>query len=164
MITGTADDMPARKSSKRSLLAERIQDVELIDEAVWAELKRSLAPVSDSYLRSLLRDSGRPMSPLIEGVHISNLEGAERTLRALACEYEGADAFHGRLCRDLVIDAKQRARWWLQRATGTQTSKGQIKQEILLWTSTWLDNPSLFQDWVSLRRQRLLTGDRTTQP
>jgi hypothetical protein len=156
--------MPPRQASKRSILAERIQGVALIDESVWAELKRELAPISDGYLRSLLRDSNRPMSPFVEGVHTSDLDESERTLRAIAVEYEASEPSRRKECRDLVITTKQRIRWWLQRSKAEQTSEVHIKEEILLWTATWLDNPLLFADWVSLRRKRLPIEDRTIRP
>jgi hypothetical protein len=155
--------MPVRKASKRLILAERLRSVELVDEAIWAELKRDLAPISDSYLRALVKDSGRPTSALVEGVHTSGLDEAERTLRSIAVEYGASDPLRRRVCRDLVIAAKQRVRWWLQRAGADQASEARIKEEILLWISTWLDNPELFGDWVSLRRRRLIE-DRTTPP
>ena len=83
--------MPARRSTKRAILTERLPSLGKIDEHAWNLLKQELAPISDSYLRSLLIATGHPLSPLIEGVHTSDLDQAERTLRALAEEYESAD-------------------------------------------------------------------------
>ena len=156
--------MPARRSTKRARLTERLPSLGKIDKHAWNLLKQELAPISDSYLRSLLIATGHPLSPLIEGVHTSDLDQAERTLRALVEEYESADLEHRKICRRLVIEAKQRARWWLQRSAAQNPAETKLKQEILLWTSTWLDNPLLFAQWVSLRKQLLLTEGRTTQP
>jgi hypothetical protein len=156
--------MPARGQTKRARLEERLRTLGVIDEDAWADLKRELAPISDGYLRSMLIATGHPLSPVIEGVHTTDLKQAERNLRALAEEYELGDASRRRLCRDVVIGAKQRARWWLRRSAAEHPSERPLKEEILLWTSTWLENPLLFAEWVTLRRKQFATGDRRSQP
>lgn len=156
--------MSSGRTSKRAKLAARIEGVQRIDESIWEELKRDLAPISDSYLRSLLRESGCQLPPLIEGVRTTDLAEAERTLCALAAEYEPASEESRKSCRSLVLDAKQRLRWRLKRTGEPVGSVGTILEEMLLWTSTWLENPVLFPEWVSLRRKLLSREDRTPPP
>jgi hypothetical protein len=152
----------AARPTKRDLLEQKLQTVGMIDEETWARLKRELAPVSDSYLHSLLKHGGRPLTPLVEGVNVSSLDDAERTLRALSSEYGAADIIRRKTCRSVVIGAKQKLRWSLQRAVREDTSRS-AKEEILLWIATWLENPAVFPDWIVLRRQ-LFTEARTIPP
>jgi len=156
--------MPARKNTKRAMLAERLSNLGKIDEHAWNVLKQELAPISDSYLRTLLVETGHPLSALIEGVHTSDIKQAERTLRALAEEYESADSDRRKIYRRVVIEAKQRARWWLHRSAANDSAETSLKQEVLLWTSTWLENPLLFAKWLNLRKRQFPTEDRTTPP
>jgi hypothetical protein len=156
--------MPSRKGSKHALLEEQIATVDVVDEAVWETLKRDLAPVSESYLRHLIKQSGRPMTPLVEGVNVSTPDHAVRTLRALAAEYESGDPHRRRRCRALVLEAKERIRWQLHRSA--QPGKAAVdpqesKQELFLWVSTWLENPAIFPEWIAIRRA---TEVRTIPP
>jgi hypothetical protein len=152
----------AARSTKRKLFESYLQTIDIIDEDAWTRLKRELAPVSDSYLHSLLKHSGRLMAPLVEGVNTSTLDDAERTLRALGSEYLQADIKRKKACRNLVIGAKQKLRWSLRRSAEEDASRP-MKEEILLWIATWLDNPVVFADWIVLRRQ-LLIESRTSPP
>ena len=142
--------MPPRSDSKRArvetYLAERKPGI--VDDGVWRELRDQLAPISDSYLRELLRASGVPLSPEVEGVRQDSLENAERTLTALARAYEVADPVARRRIRACVIDSKDHLKWALQRTSGNA-----LKQELLLWAMTWLENPAVFESWLKLRRR-----------
>lgn len=109
-------------------------------------LKRELAPVSESYLRKLLRESGVPLAPMVDGVRQSNLDELESSLLALLAEYESGDAARKRLVRELVITAKDHARWT-------------HKEENLLWLTTWLENPPLFPAWLRLRKNILAADE-----
>ena len=151
--------MPARKGSKHALLEERVANIGVVDESVWETLKRDLAPISESYLRHMVRQAGHPMTPLVEGVNMHSCDDADRTLQALAAEYESADPARRKLCRALVLDAKQRLQWQLRRASQTED-----KRELLLWVSTWLENPSIFPSWIAIRRNSPFTEARTTLP
>jgi hypothetical protein len=128
----------ARKSGKRVELAAwlDLRKPALINEAVFEELRDALAPVSESYLRKLLRESGAPLAPMVTGVRQGNLEELEASLLALLDEYQ-----KGRRAevRKLVITGKDHARW-------------AKKEEMLLWMLTWLENPPVFPQWVKLRR------------
>src|SRR3954470_20562553 len=137
--------MPPKKGSKRARLEDLLQPLEYVDEEVWARVKTALTPISDSYLRSLLKHSGRPLAPVVEGVDMADLGSAERTLQTLALEYQRSDATRRKACRRMVIESKDRLRWWLKRPqTGVSAKRRTEKEEMLLWVSTWLENPVLF--------------------
>ena len=110
-----------------------------IDEAEFDELRRALAPVSENYLRKLLRESGAALAPLVEGVRQASLDQLEASLIAMLAEYENGDTARRQAVRRLVITAKDHARW-------------ARKEETLLWLTTWLENPPVFREWVKLRR------------
>jgi len=152
-----AAEAPRKKPGKRADLAawllarndpERTQ-VHLIGEAEFADLRGALAPVSESYLRKLLRESGAALSPMVEGVRQGSFDELEASLLAMLDEYQKADAPRRRDVRRLVIAAKDHARWASRRP-----AKRAEKEEMVLWILTWLENPPLFPDWVRLRRAR----------
>jgi hypothetical protein len=138
-----------RSESKKQRLLEYLARTRpaTIAAPEWNEIARELAPVSESYLRDLLRGCGVPLHPLIEGVRQDSLENLERTLRQLLAQYESADPATRRTCRDLVIRAKDHARF-------SQRTKPE-KEEMVLWMITWLENPAAFPLWLSLRKRRL---------
>jgi hypothetical protein len=139
-----------KKRGKRAeLLAwlERTQPVQ-IGESEFAELRQSLAPVSESYLRKLLRGSSAALAPMVAGVRQSNLDELEASLTALLDEYMQGDAARRTAVRRLVITAKDHARWAARRE-----EKRSEKEEMLLWMMTWLENPPLFREWIKLRRR-----------
>jgi hypothetical protein len=122
----------------------------IVTEAEQAELRARLAPISDSYLRRLLRSAGWPLAPLVAGVHQESLEALEASLLELGEVYaratQSGDAARARLVRRLVIEAKQHARWALRRGHAE-------KEETILWMLTWLENPGVFPVWVGLRKK-----------
>lgn len=113
-----------------------------------------LAPVSENYLRRLLRESGAPLSPLIEGVRQESLDALEASLAKLLDEYEKGDRERRARARRAVITAKDHARWAL-RQQKSDDEKAE-KQEMILWMTTWLENPPLFREWAPLRRAAIL--------
>jgi hypothetical protein len=128
------------RSTKRAKLRALIDGKTQIGEQDFQNLLSELSPISESYLRKLLRESGVPLAPMVNGVHQSNLEELESTLLALLAEYEKGDTLRKQAVRNLVIAAKDRARW-------------AHKEENLLWLTTWLENPPLFPTWARLRRR-----------
>ena len=137
-----------KKRGKRDDLGEWLQRTQLqrIGEAEFDELRAALAPVSDRYLTKLLRESGVPLEPLIAGVRQSNLEELETSLLALLEEYSASGAPRRRRIRGLVITAKDHAVWSARRAENPAQ-----KREMILWMTTWLENPLVFREWVMLR-------------
>jgi hypothetical protein len=151
----------ARAPSKREQLQYWLVDhaSEEIGESEYAELRETLAPISESYLRKLLRDSGASLAPMIAGVRQSTLDALESSLLALLDEYERGDQQRRAAVRNLIITAKDHARWAAHRttpgATGKATEKpapASNKQEMILWMVTWLENPTVFRQWIQLRR------------
>lgn len=133
-------------STKRAKLAEWIAERHpaQIGREDFEQLARELT-ISEGYLRKLLRHTGVPLAPLVDGVRQSNLEELESTLLTLLAEYQSGDAAHRLAVRRLVITAKDHARWTR-------------KRENLLWLTTWLENPPLFPAWVQLRKQQVGQG------
>ena len=135
--------------SKRIELARWLQaHPGLIGPEEWTALRAALAPVSDSYLRRLIRESGVPLHPLIEGVRQEDFPSLERTLLALLGEER-------RAARTLIIEAKQHARW--------AARKHPEKEEMLLWMLTWLENPGIFPQWLALRKEALRAPTETAE-
>jgi hypothetical protein len=122
----------------------------VIGENEFDRLRRALAPVSENYLRRLLREAGIPLDPLIEGVRQTSFDELESTLLALLDEYEKGDGARRAEVRRLVIVAKDHARW-----AARDPEKRPDKEEMILWMVTWLENPPVFRDWVTLRRKRM---------
>ncbi|MCU1339548.1 MAG: hypothetical protein JWO19_5129 [Bryobacterales bacterium] len=121
-----------------------------IGEREWTRLRVDLDPISGSYLRRLLRDSGVPLGPLVEGVRQETFDALESSLLTFLEEYERGDASLKTSLRRLVIEAKDHARW-----AARNPEKRLEKEEMALWMLTWLENPPLFPQWVRLRRQTL---------
>ena len=124
-----------------------------IGEMEWAMLHVDLAPISGSHLRRLLRESGVPLAPLVEGVRQENFEALESSLLRFLQEYERADPAGRLSVRQVVIEAKEHARW-----AARVPEKRAGKEEMALWMLTWLENPPLFPQWVKLRRQHGLSN------
>jgi hypothetical protein len=139
----------SRKQALRQYLAAR--QVNAIGEPEWQELLRELAPVSEGYLRELLRDTGLPFAQPYAGIRQRSLEELERTLREMLDVYEDAmrasDGQQARYCRRQVIAAKDRARF-IARSPKTSPEKKSQKEEMIQWMLVWLENPGVFPAWV----------------
>lgn len=163
--------MATGRATKRTRLREYVAQrrPSRITAAEWEELSGRLAPISESYLRRLLRDSGVPLDPAVEGVRQDSFEELERTLLALAEEYAGARAGGRReaaaMCRRAVVTAKDHARLSLRRAT--EPGQRARKEEMISWMLVWLENPEAFPVWLRLRKQAArheATESRSTGP
>jgi hypothetical protein len=119
-----------------------------IGEAEFARLFTALAPVSESYLRKLVRECGVPLDAMIEGVRQATFDDLETSLLKLLEEYERSDSAHRMAVRRLVITAKDHAR----RAARNPEKRAE-KEEMILWLITWLENPPVFPDWVRIRKK-----------
>jgi hypothetical protein len=160
--------MGSIKSSAKARLAEylALRPPGPVAEEEFERLLSLLAPVSRAYLRRLLRQSGIPLAPLVEGVRQDSADELERTLRALETVYREArrhgDAERQRQCRRLVIEAKDHARWALRRGKLSAEQAG-WRREAIDWMLVWLENPEAFPVWAALRRRRL-EGQARAQP
>ncbi len=128
-----------------------------IGAAEFASARQALSPVSERYLRELMRASGLPLDPLIEGVRQDTFEHLERTLRALEAAYGAGER---QPARAAVIAAKDHARFALRRLA-VHDDRTAVKREMLLWIMTWLENPPLFPPWVEIRKRH---ADDATRP
>lgn len=142
------------KQRLRQYLAE--QQPPAITEAVWLELRERLAPVSESYLRDLLRATGLPFAQPYAGIRQHTFEDLEQSLREMQQVYAEAVAAGNRgrvrYCRRQVIAAKDRARF-LARHPRTAPEKRQQKEEMTHWMLVWLDSPEVFPAWAEARKR-----------
>ena len=112
----------------------------------FAALRERFAPISERRLRDILRESGASLHPIVEGVRQTSLEELERSLRNLLQEYQSEP----KAVRRLVIQAKDHAKLSLRKADATRRV---VKEEMILWMLTWLENPAVFPEWVALRKR-----------
>jgi hypothetical protein len=144
------------KQQLREVLAA--EDPAAITEAVWQSLLLRLAPVSESYLRDLLRDTGLPFEQPYAGVRQHTLEELEESLRTMQQVYadavEAGNRERARYCRRQVIAAKDRARFLAQNPRTAPEKKAQ-KEEMAQWMLVWLENPDVFPAWVDARKKAL---------
>ena len=132
-----------------------------ISEAVWRELKERLAPVSESYLRDLLRETGLPFEQPYAGIRQHTFDELEQSLLEMLDVYRAAtsngDRERARYARRQVIAAKDRANF-LARNPRTSAEKRAHKTEMAQWMLVWLENPEVFPAWVKVRKEGV--GDR----
>ena len=151
-------DKKKEKSVKRRLkeyLAETAP--EAITEAVWRELLDRLAPVSESYLRDLLRETGLPFAQPYAGIAQHSFAELEQSLNEMRGVYADAvqagDRDRARFCRRQVIAAKDRARFVARKRTSPE--KKAQKEEMAEWMLVWLNDPEVFPAWVEARKKAL---------
>jgi len=142
--------MPSKRVRLEAWLRERAPTrVELTD---LDELLRLLAPIAESELRHLLRESGADLHPLVAGVDQSSLETLRDSLLALSGWYERGNAETRRFTRRIVITAKDHAKL-AARNRRVAVDKRNLKEEMAVWMLTWLENPEVFPFWVGLREK-----------
>ncbi len=128
----------------------------IIDEQEWDQIQKRFSSSSAGYLRRLLRESGLPLAPLVEGVRQSDFAELERTLLALELEYTTAkskgEKERAAACRRHVKEAKNHARFALARKSASEAHKA-IKKEMVEWMIVWLEDPALFAPWAKLRKR-----------
>jgi hypothetical protein len=148
----------SRGKSAKQKLREYLaaQQPRAITEAVWQNLLQGLAPVSESYLRDLLRDTGLPFDQPYAGIRQHTWEELEQSLKEMQHIYSDAMAAgnreRARYCRRQVIAAKDRARF-LARNPRLSPEKREQKEEMAQWMLVWLDNPEVFPAWVEARKR-----------
>ncbi|MDZ4801930.1 MAG: hypothetical protein SGI92_27565 [Bryobacteraceae bacterium] len=136
-----------KKARLYALLKQR--GIQVIDPPLMTELRATLAPISEPYLENLLRESGIPLHPFVEGVRLHSPEDMRRTLLALAELYESSA--NPRSVRERVISAKVRLRALLSRTSDPEVRLR--RQDMHLELMTWLENPTVFPLWLRLRQQ-----------
>jgi hypothetical protein len=157
-------DKSVKRRLREYLEAERTP---AITEAVWRDLLVRLAPVSESYLRDLLRGTGMPFEQPYAGIRQHTFEELEQSLGEMLVVYaEAIDAGNrqrARYARRQVIAAKDRARF-LAESPRTAPEKRAQKQEMAQWMLVWLENPEVFPAWVEARRKRGAEPRGTERP
>src|SRR5262245_25698420 len=148
------------KASVKQRLREYLEAErpERITEEVWQALLGRLAPVSESYLRDLLRATGLPFDQPYAGVRQHTFEELEESLCGMLEVYREASARgnrdRARYCRRQVIAAKDRAKF--MSASPQATAERQtVKAEMAQWMLVWLENPAVFPSWVEARKRLL---------
>ncbi len=148
-------DKPIKQQVREFLATEQPA---AITEVVWQKLLVLLAPVSESYLRDLLRETGIPFDQPYAGVRQHTFEELEQSLRELQQVYADAvttgNRERARYCRRQVIAAKDRARF-LAGNPRTAPEKQAQKEEMAQWMLVWLENPEVFPAWVDARKRAL---------
>jgi hypothetical protein len=128
-----------------------------ITEAIWGELLHRFAPVSENYLRHLLRETGLPFVQPFAGVRQHTLAELEQSLMEMQQAYLAAlragDKERARYCRRQVIAAKDRAKF-LASNPRISLEKRAEKEEMALWMLVWLENPEVFPAWAAVRKRR----------
>jgi len=129
-----------------------------ITEAVWHDLLQRLAPVSESYLRDLLRATGLPFDQPYSGIRQHTFEELEQSLLEMLQVYREAlgagDRDRARYCRRQAIAAKDRAKWMAVTPRSTPEKRTQ-KEEMAQWMLVWLENPEVFPAWVDARKKTI---------
>jgi hypothetical protein len=142
--------VPSKNSVKQRLREWlEAEHPDTVTEAVWRDLLSRLAPVSESYLRDLLRATGLPFDQPWAGVRQHTFEELEVSLREMLRVYRDAVAAgerdRARYCRRQVIGAKDRAKF--------AATKKPEKAEMAEWMLVWLENPEVFPAWVDARKK-----------
>jgi hypothetical protein len=150
--------VPAKSKSVKRQLSEYLaaQRPPAITEALWNDLLRRFAPVSESYLRELLRATGLPFEQPYAGIRQHTFEELEQSLGEMLQVYAGAmaagDRQRARYCRRQVIGAKDRARFQARSPRAAPEIMAR-KEEMAQWMLVWLENPEVFPAWVDARRR-----------
>jgi hypothetical protein len=153
----------ARSKSIKQELREYLEAEQpgAITGAVWRKLLQRFAPVSESYLRDLLRQTGLPFDQPYAGVRQHTFEELEQSLRDLLAVYSEAaaagDRDQVRYCRRQAIAAKDRAKF-LAANPNTAAEKQAEKREMAQWMLVWLENPEVFPAWVDARKKAMMAG------
>jgi hypothetical protein len=129
-----------------------------IGEPEWKRLLTELAPISESYLRQLLRDGGVPVAQPFGGVRQKTFEELEQSLIELESVYrearESGDRVRAQYCRSQVIQAKDHARLAAHSLKNSPEKRAE-KEEMVQWMLVWLDDPALFEAWAKIRKGRV---------
>jgi hypothetical protein len=151
---------PSGNKSKKKRLSEYLDQRNLtaITERDWRGLIEQLAPISESYLRRLLVETGIPVEQPFGGIRQQDFAGLEQSLlemeQVYRCATESGDRARAQRCRNAVIQAKDHARL-SARSPKTSREKKSRKEEMIQWMLVWLENPGIFPAWVKLRKMKM---------
>ena len=148
--------VPSKTSSKKQRVREYLETRRpaAITGEVWEELLRAVGPVSESYLREVLRGTGLPFEQPWAGVRQGSFDELEQSLLEMGRVY--AEALAGgrrdlaRYCRRQVIAAKDHARF-----AARNPAKRAEKEEMVEWMLVWLGDPEVFPAWSAIRKPKV---------
>ncbi len=123
---------------------------ESIGKSEWETLRAELPDISETSLREWLHEAGLPVDQPFRGVRTKSLAELEESLVAMTERYE-RDSFLRKNCREVVIAAKDRARF-ASKNPKVEEAKRLAKEEMVQWMLVWLDDPAMFPAWALLRR------------
>lgn len=153
--------MPKGKNTDLARWLEA-HNIRHIGDADFAALRQALAPISEDYLRTLLRRSGIPLAVTVEGIRQTTFSELEDCLTRFTEEYARTVRQGQTALRRLAVRAKEHARL-AARSRNTSERKRAEKTEMILWLTTWLENPPLFPEWVHIRRKAAHLGSNNTE-
>ncbi|MBA3974015.1 MAG: hypothetical protein C0504_07330 [Candidatus Solibacter sp.] len=134
----------------------------LVDRATAEAIRREVGEVSGHTFRHALMESGYRLDPMVEGINQSTLEDLARTLLQLAAMYQTAAKPERAEMRAMVMESKRHARF-AAASKKLDKERRKEKQEMLLWISTWIENPPLFAGWLNLRLAMRAAGSGADQ-
>ncbi len=112
-----------------------------IGESEWEQLRRTLPDVSENVIRT----AGLPVAAPWCGIRQHTFDELEDSLTQFSAVYEGRPDLQ-RLCREVVIAAKDRAKWLSVRGADEETRLR--KATMAEWMLVWLGDPAIFPAWV----------------
>ncbi len=156
----------SKRSTIRSTVLEFIAEhrIAMVDRDVLGAIERHCVRAlglpktpSRRYLIDVLLDTDVEVHRQIGGiprdlrgrVHVGSLEEARRSLLAMSKEYSAtSDAVRRLDVRRAVLRAKERLQMGARR---TKDPKRKAQQDRTLeWLLVWLENPPIFETWLSL--------------
>lgn len=129
-----------RSATKKGRILEYVnaRGWALVGESEWRELRSSLPDISETVLRTCGIAIAQPWLGVVQ----HSFNDLRDSLLELSRVYAERSDLQ-RYCRDQVIAAKDRARW--------TSGKKPIMTEMVEWMLVWLDDPSMFPQWVEIR-------------
>ena len=116
-----------------------------------------LAPVSESYLRELLRSTGLPFDQPWAGIRQHTLRGVGGIAARDAGGVPRGDGGGRPGARALLPPAGDRGQGSGE-VPGRQprtTPEKREKEEMVQWMLVWLENPEVFPAWVEARKKQI---------
>jgi hypothetical protein len=140
------------KTSKRQQLSEYLaaQGWASVGTQEWQQLRADFPEWKERSLRQLLSQCGAKVEQPWAGVNTKSLEQLEASLTAMT-EVYALDPELGKLCRTLVIAAKDQARF-VSRSARVGVEKREVKKEMVEWMLVWLGDPAMFPTWAGMRK------------
>ncbi len=131
-----------------------------IREHVASHVRRTRQPAREYLLDVLLstpvevdRHIGGIPPDLRGKVRTGSLEEARQSLLAMSREYaQSPDKSRAADVHGAVLRSKQHTK--LALASRMDGDKRKVKQEILEWLLVWLENPAIFESWLSVRESK----------